>query len=264
MTDPRESWRTWRARRAEELAAPESWLSVIGLVPVEDGRVRVGSAADCAVRLPAGPAHACDLAVRGVSAEWRPAGGAPQALDVDFDGVPSVATTVAVDRFRLFVVERDGRLAVRVKDTRWARERPFAGVACYDFAPGWRLDGRWEALAEPVWLEVPTVTGDLKRKEIAHRAHAVAPDGTPFALLPVYGDETHLLFVFRDRTSGRATYGGGRFLRAARPAGAGIVLDFNRAFNPPCAFTPFATCPLPPPENWLPFAVEAGEQAVGK
>lgn len=261
---PVDAWLAWRRARAAELAAPESWLSVIALVPVDDGTHAVGAGADCPVRLPTGPARAGEIVVRGVTATWCPEGGAAAALDVDFDGVPSVATTIAAGPYRLFMVERDGRLAVRVKDTGWAAARPFAGVDCYDHSPAWRLAGCWEALPEPLCVEVPTVAGDLKAKTITHRATASAPDGTSFALLPVYRDEAYVLFVFRDRTSGRATYGGGRFLRVPLPAGEAIELDFNRAFNPPCAFTPFAACPLPPPENWLPFAVEAGEKTYSK
>jgi uncharacterized protein (DUF1684 family) len=87
-----------------------------------------------------------------------------------------------------------------------------------------------------------------------------AVDGQPVALLPMAESDQDVLFVFRDRTSGRDSYGAGRFLTAAPAVDGRIRLDFNRAYNPPCAFTPFATCPLPPPDNWLPFAVPAGER----
>jgi uncharacterized protein (DUF1684 family) len=259
-----EDWLAWRASRVAEMAAAESWLSVIALTPIEGERASVGSAPDCAIRLPGGPLHAGAIAIRGISAEWQPATGPATPLDVDLDGIRSTPTPIDLGRHRLYVVERDGRLSVRVRDLEWASTQAFAGIDCFAYAPAWNVDASWERLASPMTLEVPSVTGELRLKTITHRALFSSPDGSTQALLPVYTDDENVLFVFRDSTSGRVSYGGGRFLRTAIPAGARIRLDFNRAYNPPCAFTPFATCPLPPPENWLPFAVEAGEKKYGK
>lgn len=117
-------------------------------------------------------------------------------------------------------------------------------------------------------MTVPNVSGDLTTVMVAHQA-VFEMDGKLVTLLPVSVSDKEVFFVFRDHSSGRATYGAGRFLKAPAPTretSAGpavdgkIYLDFNFACNPPCAFTPFATCPLPPPENWLPFAVPAGEK----
>ena len=108
-------------------------------------------------------------------------------------------------------------------------------------------------------MEVPNVTGELKAVSVTGKA-IFTVDGQKVELLPMSISEREVFFVFRDRTSGRESYGAGRFLKAEPPANGKIYLDFNRAFNPPCAFTAFATCPLPPPENWLPFAVPAGEK----
>jgi len=107
-------------------------------------------------------------------------------------------------------------------------------------------------------MEVPNVAGDLKSVEVAWQA-VFSFDGQEFGLLPMAVGEDEVFFVFRDQTSGRQSYGAGRFLKTGPAVDGRIVLDFNRATNPPCAFTSFATCPLPPPENWLPFAVMAGE-----
>jgi uncharacterized protein len=259
-----DEWNAWRASRVAEMTANESWLSVIALTPIEGERVRVGSAPDCAIRLPEGPAHAGDISVRGIAAEWLPAAGPAISLDVDLDGIKSTPTPIALGRYSLYAVERDGRLSVRVRDLEWAKENPFAGLDCFAFDPALSVDADWERLASPMTLEVPSVTGDLRKKTITHRAVWTRADGSTQALVPVYSDDTNILFVFRDATSGRVSYGGGRFLRTGIPPGDRIRLDFNRAYNPPCAFTPFATCPLPPPENWLPFAVEAGEKKYAK
>ena len=108
-------------------------------------------------------------------------------------------------------------------------------------------------------MEVPNVTGELKPVTVAWQA-VFEIDGKSFALLPMSVSDQKVFFVFRDATSGRISYGAGRFLDALPAANGRIVLDFNYACSPPCAFTPFATCPLPPPENWLPFGIEAGER----
>ena len=181
-------------------------------------------------------------------------------LKTDSAGSPSVIGFGAV---RFFVIARDGKLAVRVKNRDWATVRPFTGIDCFPFSSDWIVDAEWQALASPRTMEVPSVTGELKIVEVAHRAWFELA-GNRVELLPLSIDEKAVFFVFRDRTSGRVTYGGGRFLQAGPPQGGLIRLDFNRAYNPPCAFSPFATCPLPPPENWLSFPVEAGEKRTAE
>jgi uncharacterized protein (DUF1684 family) len=122
-----------------------------------------------------------------------------------------------------------------------------------------RIEAEWQPLEPPQVMEVPNVTGDLKPVTVAWQA-AFALGGQRVTLLPMNVSESGVFFVFRDATSGRISYGAGRFLNTEAAIDGRIVLDFNFAYSPPCAFTPFATCPLPPPENWLPFAVEAGEK----
>ena len=129
----------------------------------------------------------------------------------------------------------------------------------YDYDPAWVIDADWQVLAQPLVIEVPNLAGDLKPVAVTHQA-VFEVAGERVTLLPMSVSEQEVFFVFRDRSSGRETYGAGRFLKAVPPVGGRIRLDFNFAFNPPCAFTAFATCPLPPPENWLPFTVPAGER----
>lgn len=246
----------WRERRQAELHGPDSWLGLVGLFWLEPGRNAVGSDEAAAVCLPAGPAHLGDLIWTDDLVTWHPAVGDCRQLASDRDGPPTV---IEQGSLAFFVVDREGRLAVRVRDRDWASRQTFAGVDCFAFDPAWRIEADWQALEPPLRLEVPNVSGDLKEVEVAWQASFTVA-GEAVTLLPVSVSEQEVFFVFRDRSSGRDTYGAGRFLKA-KPAVAGrIVLDFNRAFNPPCAFTPFATCPLPPPENWLPFAVPAGEK----
>lgn len=246
----------WQAQRNAELSAPESWLGLVGLFWLEPGTNRVGSDAATAVTLPSGPAHLGDLHWAGDRLTWQPVGGTVRELDTDRLGQPS---TVDHENLSFFVVDRDGRLAVRVRDRAWAAKQAFVGLDYFPFDPALVVEAVWQPLAEPLTMDVPNVAGDLKTVEVAYQAiFAVA--GQTVALLPMSVGESEVFFVFRDRSSGKETYGAGRFLKVCPAVDGKITLDFNRAYNPPCAFTPFATCPLPPPENWLPFAVLAGEK----
>lgn len=246
----------WQRERQAELAAPSSWLGLIGLFWLQPGINRVGSTEESEVVLPAGLPEQGKILWEAGEAVWQPAEGPEQILKTDLDGAPTV---VDIGHLSFFVVDREGQLAVRLRDREWAQRAPFAGLAYFPFAADWVVDAAWEAIDPPLVMEVPNVSGDLKTVSVSHRAvfeHA----GDAVALLPMSVGENEVFFVFRDRTSGKESYGAGRFLKAPVPENGRIRLDFNRAYNPPCAFTPFATCPLPPPENWLSFEVRAGEK----
>jgi len=246
----------WQAQRHAELSGPDSWLGMQGLFWLEPGANRVGSGADCVVQLPTGPACLGELHWTGERLDWQAAGAPPVALQTDRHGQP---TTVDHENLSFFVVDREGRLAARVRDRNWAARRPFAGLSYFPAAAEWVIEAEWQALTPPLAMEVPNVTGELKTVLVGHKA-VFEVAGLPVELLPMSVGEHEVFFVFRDRTSGKETYGAGRFLKTAPAVDGKIRLDFNYAYNPPCAFTPFATCPLPPPENWLPFAVPAGEK----
>lgn len=250
------SWQKWCQGRYAELSGVDSWIGLIGLHWLATGSNPVGSGEDCVVRLPGGPSHLGNLEWVGDAVWWQPVVGETRCLATDRDGQPGV---VEFQNWAFFPVDREGRIAIRVRDRAWANSQPFSGLGYFDYDPAWAIDAAWEALEPPVAMEVPNVSGDLKTVTVAHKAVFDAA-GVHVELLPMSVGEREVFFVFRDRTSGRDTYGAGRFLKARPPADGKIRLDFNFAFNPPCAFTSFATCPLPPPENWLPFAVEAGEK----
>jgi len=257
--------KAWQEQRHAELSSPESWLGVLGLFWLEAGVNRVGSDAASPVRLPGGPAHLGDLRWVDGGVFWQPTDGECRELNTDLAGQPS---TVDFENWSFFIVDREGRLAVRLRDRAWAAGKPFAGLDYFAFDPAWQIEADWLPLSPPLQMEVPNVSGDLKRVEISHQA-VFEMAGQRVTLLPMSVSEKEVFFVFRDRTSGKETYGAGRFLKAnpatlETKAGPGanrkIRLDFNYSYNPPCAFTAFATCPLPPPENWLPFPVLAGEK----
>lgn len=246
----------WQAKRNAELGAPDSWLGLVGLCWLQHGSNRVGNAPDATVVLPEGPALLGELHWRDGLLLWQEAAnGQVRVMQTDLHGPPTV---INVGHLSFFVVDRDGQLAVRIRDLQWAVKAPFAGLSYFAFAPAWSVVADWQAIDPPLVMEVPNVSGDINAVSVGHRA-VFEVAGEPVSLLPMSVGEKEVFFVFRDRTSGRETYGAGRFLKVPAPCDGKIVLDFNRAYNPPCAFTPFATCPLPPPENWLPFAVLAGE-----
>ena len=253
---PNKGFDDWQQARHDVLAAPDSWLGLIGLFWLESGVNSVGSAADAVVSLPSGPAHLGDLRWEGGRIFWQRAGEVTAELETDHAGKP---TTVDCENLAFFVVDRDGRLAVRLRDRKWAARQPFIGLDYFPFDPAWQIEAEWQAISPPLNREVPNVSGDLKTVEVAYQA-AFTVAGQSVTLLPMAVGENEVFFVFRDRTSGQATYGAGRFLKTSAAVDGKISLDFNRAYNPPCAFTSFATCPLPPPENWLSFPIGAGEK----
>lgn len=245
----------WRDERQQALQAPDSWLGLVGLFWLEEGSNRVGTAPASVVQLPQGPEVFGELLCEAGRVLWQPAGGPALALRTDAGGDPD---EVSLGALSFSVIERGGQLAVRLRDRDWASRKPFAGVDCFPFTPDWQITAGWQPLTPPQEIEVPSVTGDLEKVTVAWKA-VFRVGENEVALLPMSVSETGVFFVFRDAGSGRLSYGAGRFLHAGLPVDGRIRLDFNRAINPPCAFTPFATCPLPPPENWLPFAVMAGE-----
>ncbi len=249
----------WRAARLAALTAPDGWLTLAGLYWLRPGPNRFGSDPGNEIVLPgagiAGVAGPIDLRPDGAAGE-RP-------LRSDRDGKPDV---VALGTYRFYVIDRAGTLGVRVKDTASSARAHFKGIEHFPLDPAYRVTATFEPYPAPREVKVATHQGPsqtmlapgLVRFSLGGRSLALEP----FVSSPA--DRT-FFFVFRDATSGHQTYGAGRFLAADAPPAGGrsVVLDFNKATNPPCAFTPFATCPLPPPANELPVRIAAGEMYGG-
>ena len=160
---------------------------------------------------------------------------------------------------KLFVIHRGTRYGVRVKDNNSKFRKSFTRLAWYPVDPGWRVTAKFIPYSQPRKVLFDSQTGDKQEMTIPGVVE-FARGAKMVRLTPVLEDN-ELFFVFRDATAGKTTYPAARFLYAEAPGKAGTVeLDFNKAYNPPCAFTPYATCPLPPRENRLTIAVEAGEK----
>jgi hypothetical protein len=261
----------WQQKRLASLTAPNGWLSLIGLEWLNEGSNRIGSAADNDIVLTAGPAH---LGVVTLSKE----GAMHIVLDQDsgatIDGKPvheanlvddlhasdaSPATLVAFGSANFFVIDRDGRKALRIKDSQAETRTHFLGLDYFPIDPSWRIVADWVPFDPPHELEVGSVLGTINKEKVPGKA-VFQRDGHTYELLPIQEEPDSLFFVIADRTSGHETYGAARFLYADLPKDGKVVLDFNRAYNPPCAFTPYATCPLAPPENRMDLRVTAGEK----
>jgi hypothetical protein len=258
----------WRAQRVAQLVKPDGWLTLIGLHFLKPGENTVGSAADNAVVLAKGPAHlgTVILAEHGqVKALFNPGlnvqvdGTDVLAADLQDDprGRPTVATVGTVS---LLAIERGGKKALRVKDSESDRRTHFLGIDYFPLDPSWRIEAQWVPFDQPRSVPIRNILGHVSPALILGKA-VFTRDGHTFELLPIQeAPDEVLFFVISDLTSGQQTYAAARFLYAAPPVDGKVVLDFNKAQNPPCAFTPFATCPLPPKENQLALAVTAGEK----
>jgi uncharacterized protein (DUF1684 family) len=253
----------WRAGRYEALRRDHGWLTLSGLGWLTPGENRVGSDPSSDVVLPGGPPHAGTLTVTGdgVTADgaWLHEGRPVDALAL-IDDREGHQTMLELGSLRMCLIERGGRLALRTWDLDAPARRTFAGIDHWTVDPAWRIVGRFEPTPDRT-LAVPDVLGTSERQPSPGEV-VIEIGGSQHRLQALSGGPTgELWLVFGDATNGVETYGGGRFLYTAPPGEDGsVVVDFNRAYNPPCVFSPYATCPLPWPANVLPVRVEAGER----
>jgi uncharacterized protein len=261
--DYRQQVEKWRADRQKALAADDGWLTVAGLDWLKEGENRVGADPASEVALPpnSAPAHVASITFHAGQAVLHPAPG----VSLTLNGKPAQETALhedtdilAINRLKFYLIRRGDRTGIRLKDNDSAERKRFAGLSWYPVDPSWNLRAKFTAWDTPHAIAFTNTIGQ-KESEPSPGYVTFTRNGREYRLEPTLEDGT-LFFVFRDRTSGKTTYGASRFLYA-EPAKDGIVwLDFNQAENPPCAFTAYATCPLPPPQNRLQLAVEAGEQ----
>ena len=176
------------------------------------------------------------------------------------DDSRSAPTQMTTGTISLFVINRDGKKALRVKDSEAETRTHFLGLDYFPIDPSWRIEADWVPFERPREVSIRNILGSVSPALVLGKA-VFKRDGHTYELLPIQEDPDGLLFfVISDQTSGDETYAAARFLYAAPPTDDKVILDFNKAQNPPCAFTPFATCPLPPKENELNLAIKAGEK----
>jgi uncharacterized protein len=260
----------WSRQRIEKLRTPDGWLSLIGLYWLEPGENTFGS--DPANRFtydaPGVPATIGTFTLRADSVRFDAAAGV--AVFAKGEPVRSVemvyrgdsTTTLESGSLEWLIIRRGDRIAVRARDTLSVIRTGFQGIDRYPVSPGWRFAARFIAHEPADTIEVPNILGTVGRTaspgtvEFMHEGEKVS-----LRMWKDSDDPANFFTAFADRTNGAETYGGGRFLWVDAPDADGwTVVDFNRAYNPPCVFTDYATCPLPPRENRLPFPIPAGEK----
>ncbi len=261
----------WRLQRYNELHAPDGWTSLVGLHWLEHKAHYIGSGPGSGIRLAVGPAKLGMVARNGDTVTFTP----ERSVALSVDGKPltgrirfhsdrdATPTKIAFDdgRGQLSLIHRGERFALRVKHADAYSRSGFTGLDYWPGGPDWRVKARF--VPHPVGKTLPIVditglTTDMPNAG----ALEFERDGKTWRLEALGEPGRELFVIFGDRTSGHGSYPAGRYLDLPAPDASGnVVIDFNHAYNPPCAFTPFATCPLTPPENRLDLRVEAGEQA---
>ncbi|MGB5814078.1 MAG: DUF1684 domain-containing protein [Thermoanaerobaculia bacterium] len=264
----------WRQDRVDRLTADDGWLTLIGLFWLSEGKNSMGSDPSNTVIFPVGkaPPHAGLIYVSGqkLRLEAEPSArivhhGEPVTtlpLLADTQGEPTILESGNIS---FYVIERDKRFGVRMKNPSHPARAEFRGIDHYPVSPDWRVVARFEAYKPPKEIPIPTELGTISH-QVSWGAIIFELEGQELKLdvLAEPGAE-ELFIIFADKTTGAETYGGGRYLYAAAPDESGtVIVDFNKAYNPPCVFTTFATCPLPPRQNRLPVRVEAGEKVYRK
>lgn len=262
----------WREGRVARLRKPDGWLSLVGLHWIEPGTHKLGKAASNDVELNTGPATLGTLLLK----DGKPVFKADPAAGATIDGKPAAGdmelrtdattdqhgpTVVAFNNgsANFQVIERGHKFALRVKDANAPTRAGFAGIDYFDPDPSWRVTARFEPHPKGRTMPIATVINTVE--PMANPGVVVfEKGGKTYRLEALDEGDGQLFLIFSDRTSGKSTYGAGRFLYADAAKDGTTVVDFNQAYNPPCVFTHFATCPLPPPENRLDVAVEAGEK----
>jgi len=260
----------WRADRLAELTNETGWLTLVGLFWLDPGENTFGRAPTNTLVLNhpslAPTAGTFVLNAGKVTFTAKPDagithGGQPvTSIELISDAKES-PTVVSSGPLRFFIIERAGKFAVRVRDVASPRRRDFKGLQYYAIAPEWALEARFEPYEPRRQIKIVNVLG-LEDDMVSPGAIVFTKNGQEVRLDTVLDgdDATDLFVMFADGTSGHDTYGAGRFLHIPFAVAGKTVVDFNKAYSPPCAFNDFATCPLPPYQNRMKLKVTAGEK----
>jgi hypothetical protein len=253
----------WKQLREQELRT--NWLTLAGLYWLKEGESSFGSASNNTIVLPKGPAHAGVFGMKeggkvgvvllpGVVATVK--GKRVQRTPM-LPVPPGPQTILSLGELRMFIIARGPRVGVRLLDLESPALKAFKGIDTYPVDPKWRVTADWVP-SPGKKIPVMNVLNDISQNDSPGVARFQA--GGQTVTLRALVEDNQLFFIFADATSGKQTYGAGRYLYSAMPKDGKVVLDFNEAYTPPCGYTPYATCPLPPEENKLKVAIEAGER----
>ena len=263
--------KTWQENRDKRLRTEDGWLTLVGLHWLKPGDNSLGSAKSNRIVMPAkAPAAMGTLTLAGGKVTLKPAAkanlmidGKPVSAAVELldDAAEKGPTTVKAGVLMFYPIKRSDRYGIRVKDPESEQRKNFKGMEYFPTDPKWRFEARLEPYQPPRQIPITDITG-VTSNSPSPGALAFDVDGKTYRLDPILEEgSTEYFIIFKDQTSKDTTYGAGRYLYASPPGPDGkVIVDFNKAYNPPCVFTPYATCPLPPQQNRLPLRIEAGEK----
>jgi uncharacterized protein len=268
QTDYGKAIEKWRIDEEADLKKETGWLTVAGLFWLREGINTVGAGSDFDIQLPdnfkQGKFGEIDFK-NGVAAlkvesgvEAKSDGKSISTIDLvsDEKGKP---TEIRTGSQTFYLIRREDRFGIRLKDSKSKARLTFKGQHWFPVDESYRVTARFEALPEPKEVLIPNVLGGhFKMKSPGMLKFTLK--GKEYSLQPVEEEDGSLFIIFHDGSNESETYKAGRFLHADKAVDGEAVLDFNKAENPPCAFTPFATCPLPPPQNNLDVEIKAGEK----
>jgi uncharacterized protein len=270
----RQDLEKWKAGRLARLTSETGWLTLTGLYWLKPGDNTFGRAKSNSLVLTnnALPEQAGKFVLKGDKVKFVANKGASITHDgkpvteidmiADTAGEPTVLKSGSV---AFFVIERVGKLGVRVRDSESPHRKNFSGLEYFPVDDNWVFNARFEPYAEKKHVPIVNILGMEEQME-APGALVFTKDGKEYRLDAVLENpnDTELFVMFADGTSGKETYGAGRFMYVEMPENGIVRLNFNKAYNPPCAFNEFATCPLPPPQNRITaLRVDAGEKTYG-
>ena len=261
----------WHKKRIENLKKENGWLNLVGLYWLKQGDNRFGTGLENDIIFPKGKAPGVmgsfilkdgNVTVKiepGVNVMQNNKPVTEMKMESDLAGNPTV---LSFGSLRWFIIKREDKYGVRLRDLDAPLLKKFKDIETYPVNEDWKVEASAEKYNPPKIISIPSIIGTVE-KDTIKESLVFQLGGKTVKLDPVEeGDE--LFIIFADGTNGNETYGAGRFLYSAKPDSNGkVILDFNKAYNPPCAFTRYATCPLPPEQNYLHIKVTAGEKAYG-
>lgn len=270
-TNYKQEIENWHTKRLESLKSEDGWLNLAGLYWLDEGTNKAGSDSSYSIVFPGkAPDYLGEFVLEDDSVRFI------AADDVDITNnqkqvvnqttmnhdLQKNTTRLNYGSLRWFVIKRGDEYGIRLRDLESPLIDQLDSIPAFPVDPNWKVKAEYVPFEEERYLEVPNVLGGTNEERVHGKLKFSIKD-QEFSLVPL-GSGDRLFLIFADGTNAEETYGGGRFLSVPGPNDKGITyIDFNKAYNPPCAFTPYATCPLPPRENILNIRVEAGEKSPG-
>lgn len=265
-----EEIKQWHQHRLERLKADDGWLNLVGLFWLSEGENRFGSAKDNDIIFPNGPAHIGALFLQDSIVTINVLPGVPVLNNetpvtemILKDDLSEEPTILQVGSLRWYIIKRTKGYAIRLRDLNAPLVKSLKNIESFPINEDWRIEAKFEKFDPPKKITIPDIVG-TSDEENSPGAVIFTKENKTYRMDALDAGGNRIWFIFADETSGQETYGAGRFLYTDKADSNGIViLDFNKAYNPPCVFTRFATCPLPPKDNYLKLQITAGEKMWG-